>query len=289
MPLDDPSLLGALERLQLRTRRPLAGKISGGHRSTRYGSSLDFADFREYQPGDDFRRIDYLTLARLDQLLIRLYEAEDDLTIRLVVDTSASMALDGKLRRATEIAAAIGFVALVRRDVVSVHTATTGGGGGTPARFSARNSWPRLRDHLAELHAEGSGSLVATAADLLSRAGPAGVTILLSDLLDPQWDAALGRLPARGADVSIVQVLGPGELEPEILGDVDLVDIEDGRRIPMSLTEESIQRYADRRDEWLAKISARAAGLGAGYTMVRSDTDLRSVLLGSLRDVGVVS
>jgi propionyl-CoA carboxylase alpha chain len=97
-------VLGALERLQLGTRRRLAGQLVGGHRSPRYGSSLDFADFREYQPGDDFRRIDYLTLARLDQLLVRLYDAEDDLTVRLIVDTSASMSTDGKLQRAAELA-----------------------------------------------------------------------------------------------------------------------------------------------------------------------------------------
>ena len=129
VPIVDAQLLGALERLQLRTRRPLAGRISGEHRSKRYGTSLDFADFREYQQGDDFRRVDYLTLARLDQMLIRLYEAEDDLVVRLVIDTSASMGLDGKLRRATEVAAAIGFVALTRRDVVTVHTAPPGAWG----------------------------------------------------------------------------------------------------------------------------------------------------------------
>ena len=126
-----PEVLGALERLQLGTRRRLAGQLVGGHRSPRYGSSLDFADFREYQPGDDFRRIDYLTLARLDQLLVRLYDAEDDLTVRLIVDTSASMSTDGKLQRAAELAGALGFVALTRRDRVELHLP-----GAAPARFS---------------------------------------------------------------------------------------------------------------------------------------------------------
>lgn len=298
MPLHDPQLLGALERLQLRTRRPLAGVISGEHRSSRYGSSLDFADFRQYQHGDDFRRIDYLTLARLDQLLIRLYEAEDDLVVRLVIDTSASMGLDGKLRRAAEVAAAVGFVALTRRDVVTVHTAPTatqvdrakaGRSGLVPVRFSARNSWPRLRDHLAGLRAEGAGSLVATASDLLARSGPNGITILLSDLLDPEWDRALTRLPARGADLAVVQVLGAGELNPEVAGDVDLVDIESGRRLPMSLTESTIERYEERRDAWLDQVANRVAGLGAAYSLVPADADLRQIVLGPLRSGGVLA
>ena len=289
-PILEPELLGALERMQLRTRRRLAGMISGEHRSKRHGSSLDFADFREYQQGDDFRRIDYQTLARLDQMLIRLYEAEDDLVVRLVIDTSASMALDNKLSRAVEVAAAIGFVALTRRDVVTVHTVTNTSGE-TPAqtRFSSRAAWPQLANHLSGLTAEGSGSLVRSAAALLSRSGPSGLTVLLSDLLDPEWETALTRLPGRGADLAVIQVLGPSELDPQVAGDVDLVDIETGRRMPMSLTEAAIERYGERRDAWLERISSRVAGLNAGYVLVSSDADLRQTLLGSLRSGGVAS
>ncbi len=284
MAIYDAQLLGALERLQLRTRRPLAGVISGEHRSKRYGSSLDFADFREYQPGDDFRRIDYLTLARLDQLLIRLYEAEDDLVVRLVVDTSASMGLDGKLVRAAEVAAAIGFVSLTRRDVVTVHTApAVGVARRAPTRFSSRSAWPRLRDHLADLRAEGAGSLVSTASDLLARSGPSGITVLISDLLDPEWNKALTRLPARGADLAVIQVLGAGELAPQPAGDVDLVDIESGRRMPMSLTDSAIERYEERRDAWLEQVANRVAGLGAAYSLVPVEAELRQVVLGTLR------
>lgn len=289
MPINDPKLLGALERLQLRTRRPLAGLISGEHRSKRYGSSLDFADFREYQQGDDFRRIDYLTLARLDQLLIRLYEAEDDLVVRLVIDTSASMGLDGKLRRATEIAAAIGFVSLTRRDVVTVHSVSADTMRAAPARFSSRSAWSQLKRHLESLEARGPASLVDAAVGLLTRSGPNGLTVLISDLLDDQWEPALSRLPARGADLAVVQVLGRGELDPQVLGDVDLVDIESGRRMPMSLTDGAIARYEARRDQWLERIANRVAGLNAAYTMVPADADLRTVLLGSLRTGGLVS
>jgi uncharacterized protein (DUF58 family) len=284
VPIHDPQILGALERLQLRTRRPLAGTIAGGHRSRRYGTSLDFADFRQYQPGDDFRRIDYGSLARLDQLLIRLYEAEDDLVVRLVIDTSASMGLDGKLRRAAEVAAAIGFVALTRRDAVTVHTAPDGAGTRSrPRRFSGRNHWPLLRDHLDGLEAGGAGSLVTTAADLLLQSGPAGITVLVSDLLDPEWESALRRLPARGADLAVVQVLGAGELDPPAAGDVDLVDVETGRRLPLSLTDEAIERYELRRDAWLERVANRVAALGAAHTLIRADDDLRQVVLGSLR------
>lgn len=274
----DADLLATLERLQLSTRRPLAGQLSGGHRSKRYGTSLDFADFREYQAGDDFRRIDYLTLARLDQLLIRLYDAEDDLVVRLVIDTSASMGFDGKLRRACQVAAAMGFVALTRRDAVTVHTA-----GSTPLRFRGRGGWHRLHGHLEQQVAQGQGSLVATAAELLGRSGPPGLTVLCSDLLDPEWEAALRRLPARGADLVVAHVLGSGELRPDIRGDVDLVDAETGERVAMSATPTELEAYQGRLQAWMGQVQSLVRGLGAGYVLVDPDADLRTLILGEMR------
>lgn len=267
-----------LERLQLRTRRRLAGQLVGGHRSKRYGSSLDFADFREYQPGDDFRRIDYLTLARLDQLLIRLYDAEDDLTVRLIIDTSNSMATDNKLQRATELAGAIGFVALTRRDRVEVHTP-----GRPPARFSGRNGVPELFAHLERLEPTGVGSLGAVAAEVLGRQRTAGMTVLCSDLLEPGWDAALRRLPARGAELTVVHVLGTGELDPPQLGDVDLVDSETGERVAMSLTPTTIVSYRNRLNVWLDEVETSARRIGAAYVLADTRTSLREELLGGLR------
>lgn len=273
-----------LERLQLRTRRRLAGQLVGGHRSRRYGSSLDFADFREYQPGDDFRRIDYLTLARLDQLLIRLYDAEDDLTVRLIIDTSNSMATDDKLTRAVELAGAIGFVALTRRDRVEVHAP-----GRAPARFSGRNGVSALFTHLESMEPSGAGSLAKVASEVLGRQRTAGMTVLCSDLLEPGWDAALRRLPARGAELTVVHVLGTGELDPPQLGDVDLVDSETGVRVAMSLTSATIDSYRSRLDAWLEEVQVSSRRIGAAYVLADTRTPLRDQLLGGLRRSEVVA
>lgn len=282
--LRSPDVLGTLERLQLRTRRRLAGHLVGGHRSRRYGSSLDFADFREYQPGDDFRRIDYLTLARLDQLLVRLYDAEDDLTVRLLVDTSASMATDNKLQRAVEMAGAIGFVALTRRDRVEVHTP-----GRAPARFSGRSGVAELFAHLESLEPSGMGSLARSAADVLGRQRTAGMTVLCSDLLEPNWDAAINRLPARGAELIVVHVLGTGELDPPQLGDVDLVDSETGERVAMSLTPGTMSAYRARLEAWLDEVQTACRRIGAAYVLADTRTPLREELLGGLRRSEVMS
>jgi len=280
----EPALLSALERLQLATRRPLAGRLSGANPSKRYGSSLDFADYREYQPGDDFRRIDYTTLARLDQLLVRLYDAEDDLLVRLVVDTSASMGVDQKLTRAAQIAGALGFVALTRRDAVSLHAPS-----GAPQRFAGRPAWGRLSAALDGFTASGVGSVVDVAAALLGQTGPPGLTVLCSDLLDENWEAALRRLPARGSDVVVVHVLGAGELRPTLEGDVDLVDIETGKRVPFSATSMALDEYHERLDEWLASIEGLVRRLGAAYLLVDSADDVSDVILRGLQRSEVMS
>lgn len=280
----DPALLSALERLQLSTRRPLAGRLSGANPSKRYGSSLDFADYRDYQAGDDFRRIDYTALARLDQLLVRLYDAEDDLLVRLVVDTSASMDFDEKLPRAAQIAGAIGFVALTRRDAVNLHAASR-----PPQRFAGRPAWGRLSTELEELTATGVGSLVDTASALLSQTGPPGLTVLCSDLLDEDWEAALRRLPARGSDVVVVHVLGAGELRPDHEGDVDLLDAETGTRVPISATAMAIDEYHERLQTWLDDIAGLVRRLGAAYVLVDTADDVADVVLRGLQRSEVVA
>ena len=162
----EPALLARLERSQLGTRRRLAGQLAGEHRSPLRGSSLEFSDFRPYAPGDDVRRIDPHVYARLDQLLVKLFEAEDDLTVRLLVDTSASMGHGGKLLAAKRLAAALGFVALVRRDSVSVHTVPASGRGLAGRTFRGRHAAWALFEQLALLEARGATAFVAAAGQL---------------------------------------------------------------------------------------------------------------------------
>jgi uncharacterized protein (DUF58 family) len=280
----EPELLGRLERLQVGTRRRITGAFSGEHRSTRHGTSLDFADFREYHPGDDYRRIDYTALARLDQLLVRLYEAEDDLTLRLLVDTSSSMA-GPKLRQAARIAAGLGFVALVRRDIVSVHTFPMQ----RPApRFTGRHATLALFDLLDGLEASGDTRFVHAVTDLLGRAGPRGLTVVLSDLLTPEWSEGLTRLPARGGDVAVVHVLDRDELQPELTGDLDLVDAETGEIVPVSLAPEQVRAYERAALAWVDDVAGRARASGAAYVRAFAGDDLEQLLLGTARAAGVL-
>jgi uncharacterized protein (DUF58 family) len=283
----DPSLLARLERLQVLTRRRLAGYLSSEHRSIRHGETLDFAEYREYHPGDDFRRVDYQAWARLDQLLVRLFEAEDDLTVRLLVDTSASMT-PSKLRQAVRLAGALGFVALIRRDVVTLHTFPLD----RPApRFSGRHATHALfaqLEAIANQGATGATPFVAATRDLLARPGPRGLTVVFSDLLTPEWTEGLNSLPARGGDLVVVHVLAAEELRPNLTGDLDLVDVETGNRLSVSLSPDAIRRYEQVALEWADSVAQRCRQLGAGYVRVVDDDDLEQVLLTAWRANGVM-
>lgn len=288
-PLLSPTLLAKLERLQLRNRRPLLGRLSGEHRSPAYGSSIDFADYREYHPGDDFRRIDYALLARLDQLLIRLFEAEDDLEIRLLIDTSASMAFGEKFDQALRVAAALGFVALTRRDVVSLHY--------TPMkllapRFRGRGGVPALFKHLTSLQPSGETAFAAAAGGVLARPGPPGITVVLSDLLTTEWKDGVRSLPGRGGEVVVVHILSEEDLRPnradDLAGDLDLVDVETGTRVSVSLNADLLNAYERETQQWVDEVSGRCRQAGVGYLSVMAGDDVEQLMLTSWRDAGLL-
>jgi uncharacterized protein (DUF58 family) len=256
----------------------------GAHRSPRKGLSLDFADYREYHPGDDFRRIDYNLYARLDVLAVKLFDAEEDLAVRLLVDTSGSMGPGGKLRWAAEAAAALGFVALVRRDVVTVATVPAG----VVRRFGGRGSAGELCDHLASLTAGGVTPLLAGVTELAGRPGPRGVTILISDLLTEDWEAVVRGLRSRGGEAVVLHVLTPEELRPTVVGDVDLRDAERGGVVPVTITAEVVRTYEARAAEWREAVAAGCRRAGVGWLPVQTDQALAPLLLGAWRSAGIL-
>jgi uncharacterized protein (DUF58 family) len=284
-----PATLARLERLQLTTRHRLAGLHPGEHRSVRRGSSVDFADYRPYHSGDDFRRIDYHLFARLDVLAVKVFEAEDEARLRLLVDTSGSMGAGGKLETAARVAAALGFVALIRRDPVTVHTFPLD----RPApRFVGRAAIPALFAHLRSMEAAGETRFAAAASNLLAQAGSPGLTVVVSDLLTPEWDRGIGRLPARGGDLLVVHVLAPQDLDPgldpDLSGDVELVDREDGRRVAVSLSPETAARYRERTEAWVAGVAARCQRADAAYLRMTAGDDVEHALLTSWRKAGLL-
>ncbi len=283
-----PAFVARLETLQLRAGRKLAGHLAGEHTSPRIGSSLDLAGHRPYAEGDDVRRIDHQVLARLDVALVRLFDAEDDLEVRLLLDTSGSMA-GAKLTQATRVAGAIGVVALAARDAVTIRPLGTQH---RPRRCVGRAAVATLLAALESIEAHGPSPLAAAALDLASQPGAPGMTVLVSDLLAPDWPEALRRLPARGAAVVVVHVLARSDLDPaadpNLVGDVDVVDVESGRVVSVSLTPAVRARFVATATAWADEVAVAARAAGATYLRVFDDDDIETTLLTAWRTAGVL-
>jgi uncharacterized protein (DUF58 family) len=220
----------------------------------------------------------------LDQVLIKLFEADDEVTVRILIDTSASMAVEGKLDQAKRLAAALGFVALTAHDAVSIHTFPAAG---PPPRFAGRALVPDMLSHLDSLEAKGLTPFAQAAGHLLSRSGPPGITIVLSDLLTPEWKSLM-RLRASGSDLTVFHILAEEDVAPDFAGDLMLVDREGGERLTVSVTEDIAKSFRDRVALWQKLVRSNTRGVGGVYLPIRAGEDIEVMLLNSWRSAGVI-
>ncbi|MGH7531423.1 MAG: DUF58 domain-containing protein, partial [Gemmatimonadales bacterium] len=283
----EPAFLSRLERLALRTRERLAGAYPGEHRSRRLGSSLDFADWRPYVEGDDFRRIDYQIYARLDRLVVRLFEAEEELLLRIVVDASASMGFEGKLAAAARLAGAMAYLAACRRDRARVFLVEAEGIRASPW-VRSRDSAVALFSWLEEARAGGASRLAAGLQRLSAAGGLPGMTVVIGDLLDEEWEKSVRRLAGPGAEGAIVHLLAPSELDPTLRGDFALVDSETERPLEVSLSDQVLRSYRQRAAAWVGTVAEACRRRGVRYVRMAPDDDLETLLLVQLRREGLV-
>src|SRR5262245_13872742 len=228
-PLLSPELLAQLEKLELVTRRIFRGRMKGERRSKRKGQSVEFADFRNYVPGDDLRCIDWNTYARLDRLFLKMFLEEEDLHFYALIDASESMNFGEptKLHYAKQLAAALGFIGLVRADRVRIETIGQPASRPGPVLRGRHSVW-RMLAHLESIQPGEPTSLAQGVKNFCIRNSGKGIVVLISDLLDKQGFAdALRYLVAQQMDAYVIHVLSPAELEPDIKGDLRLVDCED--------------------------------------------------------------
>lgn len=291
MSLLDPAFLRRLSHLRLLARRRFAGVAAGARRSTRRGSSAEFADHRPYYPGDDIRRIDWNAYARLEELVLRLFVAEEDLSLYLLVDTSKSLSVGEpktKLDTAKRVAAGLGYVALTGSDRVSVWPFTDGA---RPAMAPARGSKRvgALLRTLDSLEADGETDLSRAVDALLARRPRPGLVAVISDFLDPRvferggLTRPLDRLISERHEPVLFHVVHPDELDPPVGGDLRLVDAERGTEVEISLDARALRAYRARVRHFLDELEGYAKKRGLFYGRVSTETDFEEVLLRYLR------
>jgi uncharacterized protein (DUF58 family) len=272
--------LTLLGRLDLSYRRPQSGLYAGERRSPRSARSPEFADFRPYVSGDDFRQIDWQAYARLEKLMLRLYVAEEEACLNVVLDGSASMGLGdpAKWPAARRLAAALSFLGLAAMDRVQV--GALGGARVPPLR--GRDGVARIWAFLSAL--EPSGEVAASDLRRLRWLRP-GVTVVISDFLveDADWGPPVASLAARRQEPILWQVLAPDEERPTIAGDLKLVDHESDRTRELTITPGLVDEY--RRALAAHRDALTRAAQAAGGRMIRSGSadDLETMMLAGLR------
>ena len=283
-------LLRRLERLSLRVRRPLPGGPAGEHLGGGQGTSVEFADHRPYSAGDDYRRIDWNALARLDELTIRVTESREDVGLYVILDCSASMASgDGaKARVARQLAAGLAYLALNQMDVVRVYALGYGVVSRSP-RYSGRKQAADVFRLLRGLPVAPSTDLEAGFAAFLADRPARGLVVVLSDLLiGSDYRRGLRRVVQAGFEVALVHVLSEAELEPGLAGDIELIDSETGETIKISMTLDTVSQYRRDLQRWQEDHAAFCRSLGVRYVPAPTPRGLETLLLNDFRRYAIV-
>lgn len=276
----DPAFVRKLEAL----RRVLVSSArSGGageHAARRRGSSAEFLDHRRYEPGDDPRHIDWLAFARTREAVTKLYRAEEDTLLRLVIDASASLGFGDppKLALAQRLAAALAYLALAGGGRTEVRVARSTGNDVPLVRASpvrrGRAAFASVCQELERIQAFGGTGLAEAVRTLVAQSARPGILCLISDFFDETpVTNALGRARAAGHDVILIQVLDSAELDPDFEGDVSLEDAETNETLDVSLDAAALEAYRARLEALFTELGTWARRNGAVYVRLSTAQD----------------
>lgn len=289
-PLLTADLLRRLEQLQLLASRRAKSSAKGERRSRARGQSVEFADHRNYVPGDDFRYLDWNLYGRLEKLFLKLYEEERELPVRIFLDCSESMTFGTppKFDFARQVAAAVGYVALCGFDRVTVYSFPDDPDNSVPRgalrAVRGRKSSMQFFQNITALTAKGSADFNESLRRGAIAARQAGVAVVLSDFLDPKgYEPGLGALLARGFQVNAIQILSPDELNPSTYGDLRLVDSETGAVQEVTFGKYRLKAYQQAVQNYCQRLREYCQARGISFFSVGSDASLEKLLLQQLR------
>jgi uncharacterized protein (DUF58 family) len=289
-----PELLRRLEQFQLLAQRRAKSSAKGERRSKARGQSVEFADHRNYVPGDDFRYLDWNLFGRLDRLFLKLYEEERELPVTIFLDASESMTFGTprKFDFARQIAAAVGYVALCGFDRVSVRVFPDSNEEaairGALRAVRGRKSSLQFFQNIGQLQARGQAALNESLRRGALTARQAGVAIVVSDFLDPEgYEPGLTALIGRGFQVSAVQILSPEEVNPSTYGDLRLVDSETGAIQEVTFGKFRLNSYRQTVQNYIQRLREYCQARGINFFTTTSDASLEKLLLKQLREAEV--
>ncbi len=285
-----PEFMTRLDRLEILSRKIFAGRMKGERRSKRKGESVEFADYRNYVPGDDLRFLDWNIYARLDQLLIKLFMEEEDLNVSILFDVSKSMDW-GKPNKALyvkRVAAALAYIGLVNYDRVSLY-----GYANTLVHemraVRGRRLVAQVIAFLERIDAGGPSFFSAAAKRFALRHKGKGVCIVLSDFLDKGGYADGFRyLLGRDLDLYAIQVLSPEEIDPPLAGDLKLIDVEDEDVAEVTVSKLLLNKYKAMLTAYCTDLKDYCTHRGITYLFTNTRVPFDTLVLSYLRQRGLL-
>lgn len=285
-----PSLLAKLDRMELVSRKIFRGRMKGERRSVRKGQSVEFADFRNYVPGDDLRFVDWNLYARLDKLFLKLFLEEEDLHFYTLIDVSESMnfGTPSKLQYAKQLAAALGYIGLCRSDRIKIEPLDPVAAPAAPVLRGRGQVW-RMIEYLNRMESSNNVPLADGVKNFCSRNTGKGVLVLITDLMDKSgYEAALKYLVARNLDIYVIHVLSQEEIDPDIQGDLKLVDCEDDDIAEISVSQRLLDRYRRTLATFIEQSRDFCSRRGIVYTMTSTERSVDRLVSRYLRQRGLV-
>ncbi|MDR3690812.1 MAG: DUF58 domain-containing protein [Fimbriimonas sp.] len=281
----EPREFRLLDGLRINPRKSFGGRVRGERLTKKKGISIEFADYREYSEGDDLRHLDWNVLARLDTPVMRTYRDEEDLAVHLLLDGSASMSFGepSKFEAAQRLACALGYVALTGGD--GVVPRLVGRREPNQQTLRGRANYPRLVGWVTQTRDMESAKdgLSASLRAFAASSVRLGLVVVISDGMDPDLPMALRILAGRGHEVLFLQVLSDIELDPELEGDLRLVDSETGGAVEITANSFALKEYRRRLHEHNRAISDALLRIGGRYALVQPQQPLDHVLKNVLK------
>jgi uncharacterized protein (DUF58 family) len=288
-----PQFLSQLETLRLRTRKEFLGSQSGNYSSPRRGTSLEFADYRRYTPGDDLRYLDWGIYARSDRLYVKLFREEVDLFAYVFVDASASMAFPSSREKffpASHIAAALSYVVLANHDHVKLHLLGSSFAAAASPFYRGRRRMTDCIQFMTSREPDGPLELARSLAEHLRRLRRPGKAILISDFLMPAASVqqGLNLLRAFNLDIAVIQVLTRQEVDPPFArGGLNLVDSETHAEMRFQWDAGARRDYQDRLAHHNSQIRSFCHQSGIHYSLYITDRELDNFVFATLPAIGL--
>ncbi len=285
-----------LETLALNLRADLNGYFGGKHFVRSYGQTVEFADYREYQLGDDIRRIDWNLFSRFEKYFIRLFTDERQMDVQIFLDCSASMGKENRAKAeyAVSVAAALGFLSVHNMDKVSFKLIKEDAVEDPFGTIIGKNSFFRAISLLENLNFSDDADISQAVSSCANTGSNNGLSVIISDFLTRKdWKKAVDYLTYKKRQVLAIQLLSPEEEEPTYSGRVSLIDVESGdladpRNMKLRITRSLQLAYQEALKDMKADIKSFCASRGADFISVTTDKPVERMLFGELLKAGIM-